>query len=496
MSHQSFSGKTPTHLHCQPFYSAKKGWRFRVRRRIDGKLTVAGTHGTIAECVEALKRKFPEEAHNFSEKKLRLSEAATKEPPEKLMKLEKRMFQGIYSEKHKWRNTSWKVQRIHGGGRYATQLEAAQACAAAQGVQLADIKLKHAVLPTLPIGRQQAIFVDAMLLYADRHPGDSVSTDSFADSELLWKCFTWQPGIIPFFFLAKYTKDREDVLSATKDAMVAYARRSKPLDKVAALYEILVCAAKKIAKHRWPAAWEKCVGHGNFHWMNFHSHAKLNKVLTPRGPVAGGRGLAFQNSETLYYVCPLNVAVRRNLQSQVSFGEGCMRQKDNVPVTATEFIKCWDDVDSRSGVLVGASSKTCYTRKWLKRGFMRSLMQSRGIALCTKGISVRQFMNCFPDQHNRVLSLLSDTEVSLHANLARPLAKALKSLKYKDDAELFSMHACLLDAFEVQCILRSKKEGWCKRHFHKLKWTMDKYLRDHGIWPHPAVLFEMCIHLP
>ena len=96
----------------------------------------------------------------------------------------------------------------------------------------------------------------------------------------------------------------------------------------------------------------------------------------------------------------------------------------------------------------------------------------------------------------RLVPLLTDVNQSLHQNLGMLVSDALKNLQYRDDADLLSMHACLLDNYEVQCILRSKPQGWCKRNRKVLKAAMEEYFGKHGIYPHPVVLFKKYAHLP
>jgi len=147
--------------------------------------------------------------------------------------------------------------------------------------------------------------------------------------------------------------------------------------------------------------------------------------------------------------------------------------------------------------LVGVKDAQNYSHKWLKRGFLRLRMQSYDKKLQTKELTVRDFMMCFPDQHKRIRPLLSDPVQyrSAHTNSSCPVEEALKQLNYQDDADFFNMHSCWLDCLAVQNILRSKQPGWCKRNLGELQKTMDKYHKKHKIWPHPAILFELCQHL-
>jgi len=159
---------------------------------------------------------------------------------------------------------------------------------------LSEIKLEDGVLPALSIAHQKLLFMDGMLVYSRRHPGDPVNNDVRARSKLLWQCFRRHPGMIPFFLLGKLFLDPADILAASAKQHAALAKTSTRLEAKEVLYKFFGLAAQKIAKHRWPEAWEKSVGHGNFHWMNFHSHLKLNGVLTTKMPSDGSEGLAFK----------------------------------------------------------------------------------------------------------------------------------------------------------------------------------------------------------
>ena len=190
----------------------------------------------------------------------------------------------------------------------------------------------------------------------------------------------------------------------------------------------------------------------------------------------------------------MNRQIRRAILSQIEFGKRCLKLLDRAPSTSEDYKEAFDEVDA--GVrLNGAIAPDSYSRKWIKRGFLRLLMQSQGITLTLKGLSIRNYIACFPDQQKRLLPLLTDTSRSQCENLARPVSAALKTLDYTDALELLSMHACLLDNFDAQCILRSKEVGWCNRNLRIKQMTMREYKKKQRIWPHPAILFHKCRHL-
>ena len=489
-----------THLHCYPVWLPGRAiYRYQLRYSQGHRnCEYLGTHDSVEQCINRLKEAHPENAKNFTKRKLALNPEETDEPEEYQPKVAKRLFEGISPE---WRSGRivWKVQSAYGGNRYDTQVEAASVYSRARNKSLEEVRLKDAQLPILPIARQQQELRDFMLLYHGRYPGDACNTDVFAHSAQLWRCFEAHCGIIPMFLVAKYTKDRNDVLRATTTIMARLRdkaqHRVRPAEEDI-LYDIMVLASKHIARHVWPKSWELCVGRGNYHWMTFHFHMTKLGVLTLKSPSSGAKGLKFQNSGTMFYVQPLNAQIRKNIRSQILFGEGCLRQLQTVPSTGPQYLEAFNDIESRSGALVGATDGTSYTRKWLKRGFLRLLMQSYGVTLSIKDLSVRQYCACFPDQHKRLFPLLSTPDLYQHASYARSMVDAMKDLGYTDDAELLSMHACLFDCFAAQVIVRSKGPGWIKNNIREMKTRMNRYKQANGIWPHPAVLLTLCKDIP
>ena len=103
--------------------------------------------------------------------------------------------------------------------------------------------------------------------------------------------------------------------------------------------------------------------------------------------------------------------IRKAILSQIEFGKRCLKLLDRVPSTGEDYKEAFDEVDA--GVrLNGAIAPDSYSRKWIKRGFLRLLMQSQGITLTLKGLSIRNYIACYPDQHKRLLPLLTDTNRS------------------------------------------------------------------------------------
>ena len=383
------------------------------------------------------------------------------------------------------------------GQRYDTQIEAARAHAAQREMKLDAFKYEKARLPVRTIDDQQAEMIDFLGLYAFCYPGDAVDADKRSGSKRCWAAIEAHCGIVPSLFLAKYDVHRDCVEEATLiiDAREA-KRKGKARSAEAILYDILMLAAQKISKHVWPKCWEESVGCGNFHWMIFHNMLQLLGMLSLKPPSETAKGMSFCNSGTLYYPVPINEAIKQGLRTHIAFGQGCLALADSPPQTGQEYMDGFWRIDEKSGRSVAARSRKGYTRKWIKRGFLRLLMQSYGMRLDVKGMRVRDYIECFPDEHKRLVPLLTDVNQSLHQNLGMLVSDALKNLQYRDDADLLSTHACLLDNYEVQCILRSKPQGWCKRNRKVLKAAMEEYFGKHGIYPHPVVPFKKYAHLP
>ena len=121
-----------------------------------------------------------------------------------------------------------------------------------------------------------------------------------------------------------------------------------------------------------------------------------------------------------------------------------------------------------------------YTSKWLKRAWMRFLVTAYDIKIDFKSLTMRNFIGCWPDDHHLLLKLLSDPNTGLHANLHSQVGPGLESLEYKDQAELLSMHACLVDDWDAQTVLRQKGLGWISRNWSELRRRFDEWHRRDG----------------
>ena len=107
-------------------------------------------------------------------------------------------------------------------------------------------------------------------------------------------------------------------------------------------------------------------------------------------------------------------------------------------------------------------------------------------------MTVRQMVNMWPDEHGRLLPLLSQAHLSRNQNLASKAADALRRLNYKDDPDMISAHMCNLDHKSVQKVLRSKRADWTQRHKDALIRMREAFKanKKHKIYPHPGTLFS------
>ena len=148
-------------------------------------------------------------------------------------------------------------------------------------------------------------------------------------------------------------------------------------------------------------------------------------------------------------------------------------------------MECVRNIDVGLQKLVGAMDDSNYSRKWLKRAWMRFLVTAYDIKIDVKSLTLRKFIRCWPDEHHLLLKLLSDPNKGLRANLASQVGPGLERLKHKGQAELLSMHACLVDDWDAQTVLRQKGLGWISRNWSEMRRRLDAWHRRDGIFPHP-----------
>ena len=133
-----------------------------------------------------------------------------------------------------------------------------------------------------------------------------------------------------------------------------------------------------------------------------------------------------------------------------------------------------------------------YSRKLLKRALVRFFVVGYNFKTDVKSLTVRKFIGCWPDGHRLLVKLLSDPNKRLHANLASQAGPRLESLEYKDEAEFLSMHACLVDDWDAQTVLRQNGPGWLSRNWSELCRLFAAWHRQDGIDPHPGQFFLHC----
>ena len=88
-------------------------------------------------------------------------------------------------------------------------------------------------------------------------------------------------------------------------------------------------------------------------------------------------------------------------------------------------------------------------------------MKGHNINIDFTSLTVRDFIGCWPDEHELLAKLLSSPGKSRHQNLALEVGLGLQNLGYEHEPELLSMHACLCDDWDAQTVLRMKDPGSC-----------------------------------
>lgn len=489
-----------THKYCLPVL-VNGQLKYGVWRKIPGTGEVAylSRHASIRDCCDALKKRFPAESSSFTPNKLLLKKpnladkrAGKSERPTKRM--EKILYKGVTPETRANGKVVWKVHHNYNTPkwRYDCQIEAATAIVHAEGITLADLKRKRAKLPNLKVETQQQLHGKAMALYHLRRPGDCVNADMHAKRAKTWKAMERFPGIIPSFFMAKASADRNDVVESAVELWQSRSLRASRAGSPKQHYFLFVRAARKISQRRWSKAEERSIGRNNFHWMNYHTMMlRLNILSTTRLPHDTSKPLVFQNSGTEYYVHPWNNRIKDKVQTHIAWGEGCLKLQSCLPKNAETFVECVSLIDAGQK-LVGAMADNGYSRMWLKRGWMRFLVIGYDIKIDFRSLTLGKFIRCWPDEHGLMVKLLSDPNLKLHANLASPVGPGLENLEYKDEAELLSMHACLVDDWDAQTVLRQKGPGWISRNWREMRLRLDAWHRRDGIYPHPGLFFLHC----
>ena len=168
---------------------------------------------------------------------------------------------------------------------------------------------------------------------------------------------------------------------------------------------------------------------------------------------------------------PWNNRIKDKVRNHVAWGKGCLKLLSHLPKNANDFMDCIHSMDTGLHKLVGAMDD---------------------IKIAFKSPTLRKFIGCWPDEHHLLLKLLSDPNKGLHANMASQVGPGLERLEYKDQAELLSMRACLVDDWDAQTVLRQKGPGWIRRNWSELRRRLDAWYRRDGIYPHPRHFFLHC----
>ena len=230
--------------------------------------------------------------------------------------------------------------------------------------------------------------------------------------------------------------------------------------------------------------------------MNYHTMCTHLSILSlKRLANDNSRPLVFQNSGTKYYLRPWSEAIRKKIQNHIAWGQSCLKLRDNLPEDAEDYVHCVRAIDFGVPKLVGAQKENAYVRLWLKRSWLRFLLIGHKIKIDFKSLTVKEFVTCWPDEHGLLKKLLSDPSKSSTSNAALDVGVGLANLGYEEEAELLSMHACLVDDWDAQTVLRLKGAEWITRNWTELRRRLDAWYRRDGIYPHPGVFFLQCLDL-
>ena len=259
----------------------------------------------------------------------------------------KRKYAGITYDTTRERDP-WKIQSNMGGGYFHDQDEAAKALARRQKTTVEALRLGKAQWLKQKLERQHRDFEQGMSIFHNRYPGDAEYVDKVASrSRQCAKAFQDFPGVIISFFIARFDDHRNDILSACDETRALLRSTKTVKDPVETLYKILALACRKASAHHWTDAWIHNVGKTNYHWMVLWIHMeKLNMLVAGLPSEVDRKGLIFTATKKKYYLQPLDNEIRRRLQSQVTFGEGCMAQAKAAPKTLEEYEKSFYAIDA------------------------------------------------------------------------------------------------------------------------------------------------------
>ena len=218
-----------THKFSRPFLLKGK-IKYAVYRKIPGtrKTVYCKNHNSIEQCCKALKKRFPDQASQFTPRKLLLvkptlarrgrnADIAKQKRP--VPRIEKVQYLGVTRSIQAKGKIVWKVQNKYNTDQWRvdTQLEAARAVACSEGLTLSDIKHARARFPMLSKRKQQGIHGPAMALYCNKWLGDCENLNMHAKRPKTWKALERFSGIIPAFLIAKVAADRRDVVASANE---------------------------------------------------------------------------------------------------------------------------------------------------------------------------------------------------------------------------------------------------------------------------------------
>ena len=346
-------------------------------------------------------------------------------------------------------------------------------------------------------------------------------------------------GLIFPLLASKFPEHRD----AVEDAFTFDPQKSE-VDNV---YESLVKAAHSISTKAHSYDQVRNVGRGNMHHATLlmllsKSLKMLRKVnvmpnltaarktrLAPTSSrsrmqrksrklqAEGSKKTVFMGkNKEAYVILPLDAALRQNISTWISFGREL--RKATTPKTCAD----WDTevrrlLDVTLGKVVGMSGD--YRAMWIIRIYLIYRMRRdnmKRLDLCD--LSVRRFMEIFPDQTKQLLQMsggrsmlfrkvadvFTDTEclptithlcnVCVQCLCADVCTSDIKcacyitQCRYKGPPEYFTMWACLFQDRAVRTVSTS----WLSEHENTLRLKCLEYVSTHGFPPHPGVLVTSC----
>ena len=158
----------------------------------------------------------------------------------------------------------------------------------------------------------------------------------------------------------------------------------------------------------------------------------------------------------------------------MAWGRACLQVYQHIPKTAAAYVDCHLQLDKDLDPLIGAAKEDGYMRRWLKRSWLLYAMEAKRQRIAFGALSVRAFLQCWPDEHGLLLRLLMPEGQRLEDAGNVSMAKALKALGYTDRPELLAMHACLVDDVEAQTIMRSRGVAWIERNRKEMNKRFDR----------------------